>query len=401
MVFARGNAFAQHSRKKASTNNEDEEIMALDINDLNVPHRLLLGPGPSAVHPRVLRTMSAALIGYLDPEWLILMDEEQALLRAVFQTKNTMTFPMSGTGSAGMETAFCNFVETGDRIVVGCNGYFSDRMCDMALLYGADVRRIEKPWGDVFTPEEIEAALIKNKPAKILALIHGETSTGALQSLEGIAEVVHRHGALLLIDCVTTLSGVPLKVDSWGIDIAYSATQKCLGCPPGLSPLTVSEQAREALYKRKSKVPNWYLDLTMIEKYWNRERVYHHTPSTTLHYGLREGLRLVLEEGLEDRWVRHQTIAEYLWDKMDALGLKMFVPREHRLSSLSTVCVPEGVDDVAVRTRLRDAYNIDIAGGFGPLKGKIWRIGLMGFSSRRENVTLLSEALREILHGRI
>jgi alanine-glyoxylate transaminase/serine-glyoxylate transaminase/serine-pyruvate transaminase len=375
--------------------------MALEINDLNVPHRLLLGPGPSAVHPRVLRTMSTALIGYLDPEWLALMDEEQALLRAVFQTKNTITFPMSGTGSAGMETAFCNFVEPGDIVVVGCNGYFSDRMCEMAKLYGADVRRIEKPWGGVFTKEEIDAALAANKPAKMLALIHAETSTGALQPLEGIGEIVHRHGALFLIDCVTSLSGIPLKVDQWGVDIAYSATQKCLGCPPGLSPLTVSDQAREALYRRKSKVPNWYLDLTMIEKYWNRERVYHHTPSTTLHYGLREGLRLVLEEGLEDRWVRHQTIAEYLWDKMDALGLKMFVQREHRLASLSTVCVPEGVDDAAVRNRLRETYNIDIAGGFGPLKGKIWRVGLMGFSSRRENVTLLSEALREILHSKI
>jgi alanine-glyoxylate transaminase/serine-glyoxylate transaminase/serine-pyruvate transaminase len=375
--------------------------MALEINDLNVPHRLLLGPGPSAVHPRVLRTMSTALVGYLDPEWLALMDEEQALLRAVFLTKNTLTLPMSGTGSAGMETAFCNFVTPGDKIVVGCNGYFSDRMCDMAKLYGADVRRIEKPWGSVFTPEEIEAALVANKSAKIVALIHGETSTGAVQPLEGIADVVHRHGALLLIDCVTSLSGVPLKIDAWGIDIAYSATQKCLGCPPGLSPITVSDQAKEVLARRKERVPNWYLDLTMIEKYWNRERVYHHTPSTTLHYALREGLRLVLEEGLEDRWVRHQTIAEYLWDKMEAMGLKMFVTREHRLSALSTVCVPEGVDDVAVRTKLREHYNIDIAGGFGPLKGKIWRIGLMGFSSRRENVTLLSEALREILHGKI
>jgi alanine-glyoxylate transaminase/serine-glyoxylate transaminase/serine-pyruvate transaminase len=375
--------------------------MAFEINDLNVPHRLLLGPGPSAVHPRVLRTMSTELIGYLDPEWIALMDEEQALLRAVFQTENKMTFPMSGTGSAGMETAFCNFVEPGETVVIGCNGYFSERMCEMAKIYGANVKRIEKPWGDIFTSDEIEAALVENKPVKILALVHGETSTGALQPLEGMSDIVQRNGALFLIDCVTSLGGVPLKIDDWGIDVAYSASQKCLSCPPGLSPFTVSDRAREILYRRKTRVSNWYLDLTRIEKYWNQDRVYHHTPSTTLHYGFREGLRLILEEGLEDRWSRHQTVVEYLWDKMETLGLQLFVPKRHRLSSLSTVCVPEGIDDAAVRTRLREIYNIDIAGGFGPLKGKIWRIGLMGFSSRRENVTLLSEALREILDSKL
>jgi alanine-glyoxylate transaminase/serine-glyoxylate transaminase/serine-pyruvate transaminase len=374
--------------------------MTLAINDLNVPQRLLLGPGPSAVHPRVLRTMSTALVGYLDPAWFNLMDEEQTLLRTVFQTDNTLTFPISGTGSAGMETAFCNFVEPGDRVVIGCNGYFSERMCEMAGLYGAGVKRIEKPWGDTFTQEEVEAALAAHAPVKIFALVHAETSTGALQPLEGMADIVHRHGALFLIDCVTSLSGVPLKIDEWGIDVAFSASQKCLGCPPGLSPLTAGHRAVEILHRRKTRVPNWYLDLRMIEKYWSKERVYHHTPSTTLHYGLREGLRLVLEEGLEDRWVRHQAIAEYLWEKMETLGLKLFVRRENRLPSLTTVCVPEGADDEAVRSRLREAYNIDIGGGFGPLKGKIWRVGLMGFSSRRENVTLLSEALREILDGR-
>jgi alanine-glyoxylate transaminase/serine-glyoxylate transaminase/serine-pyruvate transaminase len=371
--------------------------MAFVKYDLNVPHRLLLGPGPSAVHPRVLRAMSTEPIGYLDPEWLSLMDEEQELLRAVFQTKNTMTFPMPGTGSAGMETAFCNFVEPGDTVVIGCNGYFSERMCEMAKIYGANVKRIEKPWGGIFTPTEIEAALVENKPIKIMAIVHAETSTGALQPLQGIADIVHRYGALFLIDCVTSLGGIPLDIDAWGIDVAYSATQKCLGCPPGLAPLTVSDQAREALKRRKTRVPNWYLDLTLIEKYWNQERVYHHTPSMTLHYGFREGLRLVLEEGLEERWSRHRTNAEYLWKKMETIGLKLFVPRENRLPSLNTVCIPDGVDDVVVRTSLRETYNIEIAGGFGPLKGKIWRVGLMGFSSRRENVTLFAEAMREIL----
>jgi len=370
------------------------------LNDLNVPHRLLLGPGPSAVHPRVLRTMSTALVGYMDPEWLSLMDEEQELLRAVFLTKNTLTFPISGTGSAGMETAFCNFVEPGDRVLIGCNGYFSERMCEMAKLYGADVRRMEKPWGEVFTLEEADAALAANEPVKLFALIHAETSTGALQPLEGMGEIARRHGALFLVDCVTSLSGAPLKIDEWGIDVAFSASQKCLGCPPGLSPFTAGDRAVEILHRRKNRVPNWYLDLNQLERYWNKERVYHHTPSTTLHYGFREGLRLVLEEGLEDRWFRHRAIAEYLWEKMETLGLKLFVRKENRLPSLTTVCVPEGIVDAAVRTRLLEAYNIDVAGGFGPLKGKIWRVGLMGFSSRRENVTLLSEALREILDGR-
>ncbi len=374
--------------------------MEFAVSDLNVPHRLLLGPGPSAVHPRVLRTMGAPLVGYLDPAWLALMDEEQILLRKVFQTENALTFPMTGTGSAGMETAFCNFVEPGDNVVILCNGYFSDRMCEMAKLYGANVTRIEKPWGEVFTPEEVERALNENGKVKILALIHAETSTGALQPLPEIGGIAHRQGALFLVDCVTSLSGVPLSIDEWEIDIAFSASQKCLGCPPGLSPFTVSDRAAAVLHGRKTSVPNWYLDLTKIEKYWNKERVYHHTPSTTLHYGFREGLRLVLEEGLEHRWARHRRIAEYLFAKMDNLGVKCLVKKENRLPSLTTILVPEGVDDAAVRTKLRDSYNIDIAGGFGPLKGKIWRVGLMGFSSRRENVTLLCEALREILHDK-
>jgi alanine-glyoxylate transaminase/serine-glyoxylate transaminase/serine-pyruvate transaminase len=370
--------------------------MTLARHDLNTPNRILLGPGPSSVHPRILRTMATPLIGYLDPEWLSLMDEEQALLRTVFQTKNTLTLPMSGTGSAGMETAFCNFVEPGDTVVIGCNGYFSERMCDMAQRYGANVKRIEKPWGGVFSLEEIEASLKAHKPVKILALVHAETSTGALQPLTGIGDTVHRHSALFLLDCVTSLGGVPLEIDAQGIDMAYSATQKCLGCPPGLAPFTASGRAVEVLHGRKTTVPNWYLDLTMIEKYWNSARVYHHTPSTTLHYGFREGLRIVLEEGLENRWRRHQVTAEYLWQKMEALGLKPFVPREYRIPSLTTVCLPERIDDVQIRKKLLNTYNIDIAGGFGPLKGKIWRVGLMGFSCRRENVMLLSEALREI-----
>ena len=367
--------------------------------DLNPSPRLLLGPGPSPVHPRVLRAMSTPLIGYLDPEWLALMDEEQELLRQVFQTKNALTLPLSGTGMTGMEAAMANFVEPGDKVLVGCNGFFGERMCELAARYGAEVHRIEKPWGEVFTPDDIEAALAKIiTPAKLVALVHAETSTGALQpNVDRIANVVHLYGSLLLLDTVTSLGGAPLKIDEWGVDIAYSGSQKCLGCPPGLAPFTAGERALEALWNRKSKLPNWYLDLTLLEKYWGKERAYHHTPSTTLHYGFREGLRLVLEEGLENRWRRHRANAEYLWSKLEGLDLNLYVSASHRLPPLTTVQIPNGIDDLVVRARLRDEFNIEIAGGFGPLKGKIWRVGLMGFGSRKENVATLVEALREVL----
>jgi len=344
--------------------------------------------------------MSTSLIGYLDPEWFRVMDEEQALLRSVFKTRNSLTLPMSGTGSVGMETAFCNFVEPGDTVVVGCNGYFGERMCEMAQIYGANVKRIEKPWGEVFTSEEVEEALIRYAPVKIVALVHAETSTGALQPIEGMGEVIHRKGALFLLDCVTSLGGIPVRIDEWGVDIGYSASQKCLGCPPGLSPVTVSDLAAKVLHSRKNRVSNWYLDLTMIERYWDKQRVYHHTPSTTLHYGFREGLRVIHEEGLENRWARHLKMGEYLWNQMGELGLELFVDRNHRLPSLTTILIPKDGDDEIVRKRLRDEYNVDIAGGFGPLKGKIWRVGLMGFSSSRENITLFTAALREILTGK-
>jgi len=371
--------------------------MKKSVVDLNLSPRILLGPGPSAVHPWVLRMMSTPLIGYLDPEWLTLMDEEQELLRSVFLTKNAVTLPMSGTGGAGMEAAFCNFLEPGDSILVGCNGFFSERMCDIATRLGAKVNRLEKPYGEVFSKEEIAAGLKKTGSVKMVALVHAETSTGALQPMEGIGEIAHSHGALLMVDCVTSLAGVPVRIDDWKVDVSYSGTQKCIGCPPGLAPFTVSDRAMKVLHERKTTVPNWYLDLTMIEKYWGKDRVYHHTPAASLHYAFREGLRMIMEEGLEARWKRHRDNAEYLWGSLEKLGLKMHVAHEHRLPSLTTVCIPPGVDDLKVRTALREDYNIEIAGGFGPLKGKTWRVGLMGFSSRRENVALLFEALREIL----
>ena len=364
--------------------------------DLDTSARILLGPGPSTVHPRVLRAMAHPLVGHLDPQFVTMMNEVQELLRYVFQTENDLTFPVSGTGSAGMEAALCNFIEPGDSVLVAVNGYFGERMCDMAALYGAEVRRIDRPWGDVFAIEEIEEAL-KEKPARIVALVHAETSTGALQPLDGLADVVHRYGGLLLVDCVTSLGGIPVEIDDRGIDIAYSGTQKCLSCPPGLSPLTVSDSARDVLHKRSSRVANWYLDLTKIERYWGSERTYHHTAPITMNYAIREALRIAYEEGLEARFQRHRDNAELLWQGLENLGLQLHVPIERRLPSLTTVRIPEGADDGAVRRRLLDDYNIEIAGGLGAGKGKLWRIGLMGYSSRRENVAVLLSALGALL----
>jgi len=366
------------------------------IADLNTPERILLGPGPSMVPSRVLQAMAHPLLGHLDPKFIELMKEVQELLRYVFQTTNQMTLPISGTGSAGMESTVANLIEPGDSILIGVNGYFGERLCDMAGRYGAVVHRLDKPWGEVFSPEEIDAALRK-QPAKVVALIHAETSTGALTTLEGMAEIVHKHGALLLIDCVTSLGGIPMKIDEWDIDIAYSGTQKCLSCPPGLAPITVGPRALEALHQRKTKVANWYLDLTMLEHYWGDERTYHHTAPISMNFAIREALRLVQEEGLEARYLRHRTNSELLWDGLEELGLQLVVPLEHRLPSLTTVAVPEGVKEVEVRKRLLDEYNIEIAGGLGAFKGKVWRIGLMGYSSRRENVVLLISALSRLL----
>jgi alanine-glyoxylate transaminase/serine-glyoxylate transaminase/serine-pyruvate transaminase len=295
-----------------------------------------------------------------------------------------------------MEASLCNFIEPGDPVLIGVNGYFGERLCDMAARYGAEVRRMERPWGEVFQVEDVEKAL-QAKPSKLVALVHAETSTGALQPMEGIAEVVHRYGGLLVMDCVTSLGGIPVQVDAWGVDVAYSGTQKCLSCPPGLGPLTVSPRAREILGERKSQVPNWYLDLSMVERYWGDERTYHHTAPISMNFALREALRLVHEEGLEARFERHRANAELLWRGLEDLGLEMCVPVDHRLPSLTTVWAPEGVDEGAVRKQLLNDYNVEIAGGLGAFKGRVWRIGLMGYSSRPENVLLLLAALQRIL----
>jgi alanine-glyoxylate transaminase/serine-glyoxylate transaminase/serine-pyruvate transaminase len=364
--------------------------------ELNPSPRLLLGPGPSSVHPRVLRAMATPLLGYLDPEFVTMLGETQSLLRQVFQTQNTLTLPVSGTGMAGMETVLANLLEPGDRLLVCAAGFFGNRLEEVARRHGAEVTKVDKPWGEVFAPEEVEAAL-RAHPAKVLAIVHAETSTGALQPLEGLGEIAHRHGALLLVDCVTSLGGVPIRLDEWGVDAAYSGTQKCLGCPPGLSPVSVSDRAREAIHARRSPPDSWYFDLELLYKYWGPEHAYHHTVSGTLVYALREGLRLVAEEGLEARFARHAANAEHFCRGLAELDLTPFVAPQHRLPTLITVRVPPGVDEAQVRTRLRDDYHIEIGAGLGPLKGQVWRVGLMGYSSQRENVTLLLGALREIL----
>ncbi|HJO33925.1 MAG TPA: alanine--glyoxylate aminotransferase family protein [Anaerolineales bacterium] len=364
--------------------------------DLSPPTRILLGPGPTTAHPRVLRAMTTPLLGYLDPDFLAIMDDVQELLRFVFQTENKLTLAISGTGSAGMEASLCNFIESGDHVVVGVNGFFGARIAEIAARYGADVTPLQKPWGQVFSPDELESTL-KKRSTKILALVHAETSTGALQPMDGIGELARRHGALLLLDTVTSLSGVPLQVDDWGVDIAYSASQKCLSCPPGLAPITVSDRAREIIQRRETTVANWYLDLSLIERYWDENRTYHHTASMSLIYALREGLRMVQEEGLQARHARHRSMAELLWDGLEELDFELHVPLEHRLPMLTTPRLYAGLDDAAVRGQLLNDYNVEIAGGFGALAGQVWRIGLMGFSSRRENVALLLAALREIL----
>ena len=364
--------------------------------DLNIVPRTLLGPGPSDVHPRVLQTLAYPPVGHLDPQFLNLMDEVQDLLRFVFQTENELTIAISGTGTAGMEAAFANFIEPGDSVLVGVSGYFSQRMVDMAERYGAQVRRLERPWGQVFTPEEIEQALAA-QPAKLVALVHAETSTGALQPLAEIAGIVHRHGGLLLADCVTSLGGLPVQIDAWGVDIAYSGTQKCIGAPPGLAPLTVGPRARAALEKRTTQVSNWYLDLTTLAQYWGAARAYHHTAPINMNYALREALRMIQEEGLEARFARHRAHAELLWAGLEELDLSLHVEPQHRLPTLTTVRVPAGVDEAAVRKTLLERYNVEVGGGLGALKGQVWRVGLMGYSSQRKNVAMLLAALREIL----
>lgn len=374
-----------------------EKITEQNQPELEKITRILLGPGPSMVHPRILQAISSPMIGHLDPYFLKIMNKTQEMLRYVFQTKNKLTIPVSGTGSAAMEASIANFVESDTPVLICINGFFGNRFLDIAHRYCSNVESIQRPWGEVFSPDEIMSAL-KKKPARVVAIVHAETSTGARQPLDDIGKIVHENGGILIVDAVTSLGGLPVQVDEMSIDVCYSGTQKCLSVPPGLSPITVGENALSYLRQRKECVHNWYLDLSMVEAYWGSERTYHHTAPISAIFGLYEGLRLIIEEGLENLWARHLENAHLLWEGLHDLGFELFIPEEIRLPSLTTVKVPDNIDEVGVRKKLLSEYNIEIAGGLGDLKGKIWRIGLMGHSSRKENVFLLLAALKKLTH---
>lgn len=363
---------------------------------LRVKNRVLMGPGPSPVHPRVLEAMSLPLYGHLDPEFVRLMDETQNRLRQTFKTGNKLTIAVSGTGSAGMEAVVVNLIEPGDKMLVCVNGVFGERMCDVADRARAEVVRIDRPYGEAFTPEEVEKAIKLHKPA-VVGIVHAETSTGVWQPVDEIARIAHENGALIAIDTVTSLAGVPVEIDGWDIDAVYSGTQKCLSCPPGLAPVSFGERAMAKLRARKTKVQSWYLDLTMIEKYWGSDRFYHHTAPISMNYALFEALGLVLEEGLEARHARHLLNHQALAAGIEALGMRYFTQEGHRLPQLNCVVIPEGVEDMPVRKRLLEEWGIEIGGGLGPVKGKAWRIGLMGHGSCPENVRLVLAALETCL----
>ena len=360
--------------------------------------RLLMGPGPSGVHPRVLEALSIPIVGHLDPQFLAVMDRIQEMLRRLFRTENRLTIAVSGTGSSGMESAFVNVVEPGDEVLVCVNGVFGNRMSDIVERIGGVLHRIDRPWGEVFEPAEIEEALQRHPDVKAVAIVHAETSTGALQPLEEIGELCRRDDRLFLVDCVTSLGGERFEADEWNIDVAYSGTQKCLSCPPGLAPVTFSERAVDKLKSRQTKVVSWYLDLSMIEKYWtDGERAYHHTAPISMNYALHEALCLVHEEGLEARWERHRRNSAALVAGLEALGFSLFAQQGHRLPMLNAVWIPEGVDDAGFRKALLEDYDIEIGGGLGEVAGKIWRIGLMGETSSRENIMTFLGALEALL----
>jgi len=365
---------------------------------ISVPDRILMGPGPSNCPPSVLAVMAQPTVGHLDPWFIGRMNEVQDMLRAVMRTSNRLTLPISATGSAGMETCLVNLIERGDRCVIGVNGVFGQRMSDIVGRAGGELVRVEAPWGEPLDLAAIEGAL-NGGPTKLVAVVHAETSTGVLQPIEEVSRMTHEHGALLVVDTVTSLGGHPVLVDEWGIDACYSGTQKCLSVPPGLSPVSFSDRAVEALQSRKTKVQSWYLDLNMICSYWGEDRVYHHTAPVNMIYALHEGLRLILEEGLEARWERHRRNHELLKARLAELGMGLLPKAEHSLWTLNAVTLPDGVDDPAARKEMLARYGLEIGGGLGELKGRIWRVGLMGYNSTERNVALFAAAARNALRN--
>ena len=364
---------------------------------IGVPPRILLGPGPSMVNTRVLQAMMQNMIGYLDPDYVDIMDQVAGLLSEVFQTNEAFTMALSGTGSSGMEAGLSSILEPGDTVVVCIYGFFGERMVDMATRVGANVVTLRSEWGKPFPEEMLEEALNENENVKLVAVIHAETSTGIRQPLEGMSRLAREHDALFMVDAVTSLGGNNLAFDDWGIDYCYSATQKCLGCPPGLSPVAVSQRAMESIRSRETPPASWYLDLNLNANYWYDPKVYHHTSPVSMVLALGEGLRVVLEEGLENRFARHERNAEALRAGLEALGLEVVTPDGYRLAQVTPVWIPEGVDDAQVRAKLLSDYQIEIGKGLGAFDGKIWRFGLMGESSRADYVLLALSAMESVL----
>jgi alanine-glyoxylate transaminase/serine-glyoxylate transaminase/serine-pyruvate transaminase len=371
--------------------------MTQQVGELNPPVRLMLTPGPSSIDPRVYRALSAPLAGHLDPWFKTCMDDTQILLRQIFQTENRLTMPLSASGSGGIEAAVLNTIEDGDEAVVAVNGLFSDRMFEIAQRTSAKITKVEAPYGKTVDPEDVRRAG-RGKKIKIIGLAQGETSSGVLTQVADFRKVADDLGALLIVDAVASLAAVPLNVDRERMDICFSGTQKAISAPPGMSPITVSPRAEEVFRTRKTKVQSWYFDLTTAMNYWGKERLYHHTPPISLIYALREAMRIVMEEGLETRWARHRTNQLALIAGLEAMGLELLVknPAE-RLPTVTAVMIPQGIDDGRVRAQLLDEFNIEIAGGLGPLKGKIWRVGLMGYCSQKPNVLLFLAAMEKIL----
>lgn len=367
-----------------------------EFRDINPGDRLLMGPGPSDVPARVLQAMAAPCIGHLDPYFLVTMDETQQLLRHLFQTQNALTIPVSATGSAGMEACFVNLVECGDEVVVAVNGVFGTRMCDIVTRIGGKLIKVDCEWGRAVDPQAVAKAVKGCKP-KVVAVVHAETSTGACTPLEEISRIAHEAGALFLVDCVTSLGGMNVPIDEMKIDAAYSGTQKCISCPPGLSPVSFSAAAVQALEQRKHPVVSWYLDFGMVRDYWGSERKYHHTAPVNMVYAIREALRIIAEEGLEARFVRHRLNHRALVAGIETMGLSMLVPEKERLPMLNAVRIPDGVNDLKVRKALLNDFAIEIGGGLGQFAGKVWRVGLMGHSCRRKNVFLFLSALEAVL----
>ncbi|QVL30409.1 alanine--glyoxylate aminotransferase family protein [Telmatocola sphagniphila] len=365
---------------------------------LNIPNRLLLGPGPSDAHPRVLAAMANPLLGHLDPAYLEIMNETAAMLREAFQTKNPLTFPISATGMAGMETCLVNLLEAGDKVIICQAGFFSLRMVEVATRCGAEVTTITKPWGQVFELSEIREALQRIRP-KALGIVQAETSTGSWQPIEELGKLCHEFDCLLVVDAVTALGCIPVKVDEWEIDAIYSCSQKGLSCPPGLAPVSFSPRAEATISKRKTKVQSWYLDMTLLKQYWGAERAYHHTAPISMTYALREGLKIVLEEGLENRWARHLKNHTALKAGLIALGLHYTAQDGHQLPQLNAVRIPDGVDDMATRKKLLMEFGIEVGGGLGDFKGKVWRIGLMGYNSKSSSVFTVLAALEQCLRS--